>query len=136
VIAAEEKGRYSIGYHTDMSRFGPKGQLTAVSHHWGDYYTKVALDVIEGRWKPSGVWGGIGAGFVELEAFNAAVPADVRQQVRARRDEIAAGRFHPFSGRIVDSQGRVRQESGTMSDDALNRIDYYVQGVQGGLPGR
>lgn len=136
VIAAEEKGRYSIGYHSDMSRFGPKGQLTAVSHHWGDYYTKVALDVIEGRWKPSGVWGGIGAGFVELEAFNAAVPADVRQQVRARRDEIAAGRFHPFSGRIVDSQGRVRQESGTMSDDALNRVDYYVQGVQGGLPGR
>lgn len=136
VIAAEEKGRYSIGYHSDMSRFGPKGHLTAVSHHWGDYYTKVALSVIENRWKPSGVWGGIGAGFVKLEPFNPAVPAEVQQQVRARGEEIAAGRFHPFSGRIVDSDGKVRQQGGTMSDDALNRMDYYVQGVQGRLPGR
>lgn len=136
VIAAEEKGRYSIGYHSDMRRFGPRGHLTAVSHHWGDYYTKVALSVIENRWKPSGVWGGIGAGFVKLEAFNPVVPAEVQQQVRARGEEIAAGRFHPFSGRIVDSDGKVRQESGSMSDELLNRMDYYVQGVQGRLPGR
>ena len=52
----------------------------------------------------------------------------------AREAEIAARRFHPFSGRIVDNEGKVRQESGTMTDDLLNRMDYYVQGVQGQLP--
>ena len=134
VSAAEEKGRYAIGYHSDMSKFGPRAHLTAVSHHWGDYYTKVALAVIEGRWKPSGVWGGIADGFIRLEAFNAAVPAEVRKEVRAREAEIAARRFHPFSGRIVDNEGKVRQEGGTMTDDLLNRMDYYVQGVQGQLP--
>lgn len=134
VSAAEEKGRYAIGYHSDMSKFGPKAQLTAVSHHWGDYYTKVALEVIEGRWKSSSVWGGIAEGFVKLEPFNPVVPAEVQKEVLARRDDIAARRFHPFSGRIVDNTGKARQESGTMSDEALNRMDYYVQGVQGQLP--
>ncbi len=136
VSAAEEKGRYSIGYHSDMSKFGPKGELTAVSHHWGEYYTRIARSVIDGSWKPASVWGGIKDGFVRLEPFNAAVGDGVRKEVEARRDDIAAGRFHPFSGRIVDNAGKVRQESGTMNDETLNRMDYYVQGVQGQLPGR
>ncbi len=136
VSAAEEKGRYSIGYHSDMSKFGPKGELTAVSHHWGEFYTRTARSVIDGTWKSSSVWGGMREGFVRLEPFNAVVGADVRKQVEARQAEIVAGRFHPFSGRIVDNTGKVRQESGTLTDEALNRMDYYVQGVQGQLPSR
>jgi len=134
VAAAEEKGRYSIGYHSDMRKYGPRGQLTAVSHHWGDYYTRVARSVIDGKWKPSGVWGGMRDGFVRLEPFNETVPADVQQQVKARQADLVAGRLHPFSGRIVDSEGKVRQEAGTMSDEAMNRMDFYVAGVQGKLP--
>lgn len=136
VSAAEEKGRWSIGYHSDMSRFGPKGHLTAVSHHWGDYYTRAARSVLDGSWKPSNVWGGIREGFVALEPFNPAVPAEVRREVETRRREIAAGRFHPFSGNVTDNEGRVRQKEGTMDDATLARMDYYVQGVQGRLPGR
>jgi basic membrane protein A len=136
VSAAEEKGRYSIGYHSDMSKFGPKGELTAVSHHWGAFYTRTARSVIDGTWKSSSVWGGMREGFVRLEPLNAVVGADVRKQVEARQAEIVAGRFHPFSGRIVDNTGKVRQESGTLTDEALNRMDYYVQGVQGQLPSR
>jgi len=134
VSAAEEKGRYAVGYHSDMSKFGPKAHLTAVSHHWGDYYTRVAMAVLEGKWKPSGVWGGIAEGFIRLEPFNPVVPAEVQKEVKAREADIAAGRFHPFTGRIMDNEGRTRQEGGTMTDELLNRMDYYVQGVQGQLP--
>ena len=134
VQTAEEKGRWSVGYHSDMSRFGPKGHLTAVTHHWGRYYTAVTRSVIDGRWKSSGIWGGIRDGFIDLAPFGAAVPADLRKRVEARKADIAAGRFHPFAGRIADSDGKVRQEAGAMGDDALNRMDYYVQGVQGRLP--
>jgi basic membrane protein A len=119
-----------------MSKFGPKGELTAVSHHWGAFYTRTARSVIDGTWKSSSVWGGMREGFVRLEPLNAVVGADVRKQVEARQAEIVAGRFHPFSGRIVDNTGKVRQESGTLTDEALNRMDYYVQGVQGQLPSR
>ncbi len=134
VAAAEEKGRYSIGYHSDMSKFGPKGQLAAVTHHWGAYYTRQAGQVLAGNWKPGTVWAGIKDGFVDLEALNPVLPADLVKQVKARRDDIAAGRFHPFAGRIVDNDGKVRQEKGTMDDELLNRMDYYVAGVAGKLP--
>ena len=33
---------YAFAYHSDMSKYGPKAQLTAVTHQWGAYYTKVA----------------------------------------------------------------------------------------------
>ncbi len=42
VQAAEEKGKYAVGYHSDMSKYGPKAQLTATTHQWGDFYTKAA----------------------------------------------------------------------------------------------
>ncbi|MGH8471107.1 MAG: BMP family ABC transporter substrate-binding protein, partial [Gammaproteobacteria bacterium] len=44
VQAAEEKGKYVFGYHSDMSKFGPKAHLTATTHHWGHHYTKVVQD--------------------------------------------------------------------------------------------
>ncbi len=37
VQAAEAKGVYAIGYHSDMSNFGPKAHLTASTHVWGSY---------------------------------------------------------------------------------------------------
>ena len=32
VQAAEEKGKYAFGYHSDMSKYGPKAHLTATTH--------------------------------------------------------------------------------------------------------
>ncbi|MEZ5450270.1 MAG: hypothetical protein R3E89_15315 [Thiolinea sp.] len=31
-MAAEEKGKYAIAYHSDMSKYGAKAHLTAVTH--------------------------------------------------------------------------------------------------------
>ena len=75
-------------------------------------------------------------GFVQLAPFNASVPGDVAALVRARQADIMAGRLDPFSGRIVDNQGRVRQAGGTMADAQIATMDYFVEGVAGTLPGR
>ena len=56
VQAAEEKGKYALGYHSDMSKYGPKAQLTATTHQWGDFYTKAVSDVLAGTWKTTNVW--------------------------------------------------------------------------------
>src|SRR5688500_4235715 len=56
--AAEEKGVKLIGYQSDMRRFAPNAQLTAVVHQWGGYYTRVAQSVLSGTWRPQPVWGG------------------------------------------------------------------------------
>jgi basic membrane protein A and related proteins len=136
IQAAEEKGKFSIGYHSDMSKVAPKGQLVAVTHHWGDYYTGVARAVLAGTWKPSspGLWGGVGEGFIKLAAIHPKVPADFLESVTRRTHEIATRKFHPFSGQLKDNEGGERQASGTLSDMQLGAMNYFVAGVQGSLP--
>jgi len=136
VQAAEEKGKFAVAYHSDMKKFGPKAQLAAVTHHWGDYYTKAAQQVLDGKWKSTGVWGGIKDGFVKLEGMNASVPNDVKQLVAAAEKDIVSGKISPFDGPVKDNEGKVRHEKGAMTDDALNKMDFYVEGVQGKLPGK
>jgi simple sugar transport system substrate-binding protein len=134
VQAAEEQGKYAVAYHSDMSKFGPKAQLAAVTHHWGDYFTKEARDVLESKWKSDSTWGGIKAGMTAIEAFGPTVPADVKQLVLDKQAEIVAGTLAPFAGPIVDNEGKVRLESGVLDDEGLNKMNYYVEGVSGKLP--
>lgn len=136
VQAAEEKGKYAVAYHSDMSKFGPKAQLAAVTHHWGEYFTKEAQDVLNGTWKSDSTWGGIKSGMAVIEAFGPAVPDDVKKLVEEKKAEIVAGTLAPFAGPITDNGGKVRLESGVLDDDGLNKMNYYVQGVAGKLPGK
>jgi basic membrane protein A len=131
VQAAQEKGKYAIAYHSDMKKFGPKAQLAAVTHHWGAYYTAQAKAVLDGTWKSSSTWGGIKEGMVSLEAINPAVPAEVLKFVKEREKEIVAGTLTPFMGPMKDNEGKVRLEKGKITDDGLNKMDYFVEGVQG-----
>jgi basic membrane protein A and related proteins len=133
-IAAEERGVKLIAYQSDMRAFAPKAQLTSVMHQWGGYYTQVAKAVLDGTWKAQPVWGGLRDGFIVLAPLAPDVPKDTAALVQSRHAEIVAGRFHPFAGRIVDSNGNVRQASGVMGDDVIARMDYFVQGVIGSVP--
>lgn len=134
VQAAEEKGKYAVAYHSDMKKFGPNAQLAAVTHHWGEYFTKEAKDVLNGTWKADSTWGGIKEGMAAIEGFGSAVPADVKQLVLDKQAEIVAGTLAPFAGPLKDNEGKVRLESGTMDDAGLNKMNYYVEGVAGKLP--
>jgi basic membrane protein A and related proteins len=135
VQAAEAKNVYAIAYHSDMSKYGAHAHLTAVTHQWGAYYTKAVQSVINGTWKPGNVWGGIKEGMIKMGPFNPVVPKDVQDLVNKTSAEIGAGKFHPFTGPIKDSDGKERLAAGkVMSDDVLSKMDYYVEGVQGKLP--
>ncbi|NBO81511.1 MAG: BMP family ABC transporter substrate-binding protein [Betaproteobacteria bacterium] len=135
VQAAEEKSVFACGYHSDMSKYGPKAHLTATTHHWGAYYTKIAQEVIAGTWKAGTIWGGMKDGFIKMAPLNASIPAAVKDQVTKVEADIRAGKFHPFSGSVMDQDGKERLGAGkTMSDDDLGKMNYYVQGVTSKLP--
>ena len=137
VQAAEAKKVYSIAYHSDMSKYGPSTELTAVTHQWGAFYTKTVQDAIAGNWKPGNVWGGIKDGMIKMGPFNKVVPKDVQDLVVKTGADIASGKFHPFTGPVKDNDGKERLAAGkVMSDDVLSKMDYYVEGVQGKLPGK
>jgi basic membrane protein A len=135
VQAAEAKKVYAIGYHSDMSKYGPNAHLTAVTHQWGAYYTRTVQDAIGGKWKPDNVWGGIKEKMIKMAPFNPIVPRAVQDKVNQTAADIGAGKFHPFTGPVIDNQGKERLAAGkVMSDEVLSRMDYYVEGVQGTLP--
>lgn len=135
VQAAEEKGKYAIAYHSDMSKYGSTAQLTAVTHLWGNFYTKTVKEVQAGNWKPTSVWGGYAEGMVSLAPLNKAIPADVQDRIRKMEAQLTAGSLHPFTGPVVDQSGKVVVAAGaTMTDDQLSSMNYFVQGVVSKLP--
>lgn len=132
--AAEEKGVHLLAYQSDMSRFAPKAQLAAVVSNWGGYYTQVAKSVMDKRWRPAPVWGGIKDGMVELAALSPSLPKALREDVQAKQRAIAKGQLKPFGGRLVDQAGQVRQTQGALDDAAIGHMDWFVAGVVGTLP--
>ncbi|NOX35523.1 MAG: BMP family ABC transporter substrate-binding protein [Deltaproteobacteria bacterium] len=135
VMTAEEKGVYAIGYHSDMSKYGPNAQLTATTHVWGDYYTKVARQVLDGTWKSTAVWGGIKDGMIKLAPISKKVPADVVELVKKTQKSIADGSFHPFTGPIRRQDGKLLVKAGKhLTDKDLLGMNYYVEGIIGSIP--
>jgi simple sugar transport system substrate-binding protein len=135
VQAAEAKKIYAVAYHSDMSKYGPNAQITAVTHVWDKYYTRVAQSELDSKWAPDHVWGGIKDGMIQMGPFGKAVPKDVQDLEKQAEADIAAGKLHPFTGPMKDNDGKERLAAGkTITDDALSKMDYYVDGVQGRLP--
>jgi simple sugar transport system substrate-binding protein len=71
---------------------------------------------------------------VQLSQLHRDVPAATRALIDARRDQIVAGRFQPFSGPLVDNEGRVRLARGALDDAAISTMNWFVRGVAGSVP--
>ena len=138
MVAAQERGKMAVAYHSDMRSVAPQAQIIAVTHEWGDYYTRRARAVRDGSWTSGTVWGGVKEGMVRVGDFGPQVPAAVQREVLARQRDIAAGRLHPFhAARAVrDNQGREAIPVGrTLTDGQILQMNWLVEGVLGKLPG-
>lgn len=130
--AAQEKGVFSIGYNTDMSRFAPKSHLTAPIWNWVPYYTKVIEQVKTGTWKTGSDWPGLAEGVVDLAPFGPMVPQEVRDRVLAAKAGIINGTDKVFTGPIKDQQGQLRyNDKVVVPDQDLLGMNWFIQGVVG-----
>lgn len=139
MVAAQERGKLAVGYHSDMRKIAPDAQIVAVTHQWGNYYTRRAQAVLDGSWKSTGVWGGVREGMIKVEGFGSKVPSAVQQEVLARQKDIAAGKLHPFRAvkAVLDNEGKeVIAQGQTLSDEQILKMNWLVQGVQGTVSGR
>ena len=59
----------------------------------------------------------------------------VRGKIKVLEDDLRAGRFHPFTGPVVDQSGKTIVPAGqSMTDDQLNKMNYYLEGVVSKIP--
>ena len=136
LATASEKHVHAFGWDSDMKKFGPDAHLGSVVAHWGVYYNAAIQQVLDGKWKNDPVWWGIPQKAVNLEDLNtSAIPADAQKQVAAKRDDLAGGKWDVFTGPIKDQSGAVKVPAGkTLTDPELQRLNWYVEGVDGSLP--
>jgi simple sugar transport system substrate-binding protein len=115
-----------------MRKVAPDAQVVAVTHQWGDYYTRRTRAVLDGSWKSGNVWGGVREGMIRVGYFGSKVPKAVQDEVLARQRDIAAGKLKPFAGPIADNAGRTVIGPGqALSDAQILAMNYLVAGVQG-----
>lgn len=132
MAAAQERGRMAVAYHSDMRKVAPDAQIIAVTHQWGDYYTRRVRAVLDGSWKSGSVWGGVKEGMIRVGDFGPKVPRRVQDEVLALQKAIGEGRLHPFTGPVADNEGKeVLAKGQRLSDEQILAMNYLVQGVVG-----
>ncbi|MFP3889999.1 MAG: BMP family ABC transporter substrate-binding protein [Ralstonia sp.] len=136
VQTAQEKGVYALGWDSDMTKFGDKAHLAASMNKWGVYYTKVVGDVLDNKWKSDTIWWGLKEGMIDLGAYNAVVPEDVKALVDTRKKGIIDGSAPIWKGPLKDNTGKEVLSADKVADDGfLHGIKFYVDGVEGKIPG-
>ncbi|MCR4283036.1 MAG: BMP family ABC transporter substrate-binding protein [Bauldia sp.] len=131
---AEERGLHGFGQSSDMIKFAPKAQYTAIVDDWGPYYVERVKAALDGTWKPSNVWYGIKEGLVHMADYTN-LPDDVVTMAKATQAAIADGSLHPFTGPIFDQSGAERYAKGVVAPDGdLLGMNWYVKGVDDQLP--
>ena len=132
MVAAQERGKMAIAYHSDMRKVAPDAQLMAVTHEWGAYYTQRVSDVQKGQWRTGNVWAGLKEGMIRVGDFGPKLPAKVRDEIVKVQQDISQGKRHPFQGPIADNEGKAIVAAGQkLSDVKILNMNYGVVGVIG-----
>jgi simple sugar transport system substrate-binding protein len=131
---AEEEGKHGFGQASDMIRFSPNAQLTAIVDDWSGYYVDRIQAVLDSTWEPVDVWGGLDSGMVSMAPYTN-MPDDVVEMATKTEEAISSGDLHPFTGPIHNQAGElVVPEGETLSDGDVLGMNWYVQGIDDQLP--
>lgn len=134
--AAEHEGVYASTWNSDMTRFGPDAFLSSIVLNWGPYYVDRVQAAMDGTWESHDYWGPMAEDVVTLAPYGESVPEEVRADVDEMLAGFEDGSFQPFVGPVLDQGGETRIAEGEeISFEQFLTWDWFVEGVQGTLPG-
>jgi basic membrane protein A len=134
---AEQRGVHAFGQDSDMVKFGPKAQLTAIVNNWAPYYIDRVKLELDGKWTSGDVWGSLKSNMVTMAPYTN-MPDDVKAMATKTQAAITDGSLHPFKCPVVAQDGTtVECKGGTHLDDGqILGMNFYVKGVDDKLPGK
>ena len=127
---AQEKGILGFGQSSDMAKFAPKAQITAITDDWGPYYIARTKLFLEGKWTSTDTWDGMSKGMVVLPPI-ANVPDDVKKLAEDTAAKIKSGALKPFGGMITKQDGSMVHD---IDDGAILGMNWYIKGIDDKLP--
>jgi len=134
---AEARGKYAFGQDSDMVKFGPKAQLTAIVNNWGPYYIDRVQLVLDNKWTSTDTWGGLKSTMLQMAPYTN-MPDDVQKMAEETQAAITAGTLHPFKCPVVAQDGStVECKGGThLADEQILGMNFYVKGIDEKIPGK
>ena len=99
-VAAQHEGVMAFGQASDMIKFAPDTQLTAIIDQWGPYYIERVRAVIDGTWTSTDTWGGMDSGMVEMAEYTN-MPDDIRKIAMSLEKDILEGKLDIFPGKSI-----------------------------------
>lgn len=128
---AQEKGVYSIGYNSDMSKDAPEACLCSVIWNWSAYYTSAVQSVIDGTWDGSNYYGGMNENLVGITSLADFCAEGTEAKVEEVKQKILAGEFGVFDGVMETNTGETVGKEGRTLDDAVitGGINWYYKNV-------
>ena len=133
--AAAAKGKWGMTSNADWSMAAPEAFLSGSAWNWGPFYVKAVNAVMAKKFEPVRYLGSLSDGVVVLLPYGPAVSADAKAAVEVAKKKIIAGELKVFAGPIEDNQGKLRVPAGSAlsSEEAANKMDWLVAGVQGSV---
>jgi simple sugar transport system substrate-binding protein len=133
---ASARGALAFGQDSDMIKFGPKTQLTAIIDNWTPYYDERVKTELAGKWTSTDTWGGLKSKLVVMAPYTN-MPDDVKKMAEATEAAIIAGTLHPFKCPVIAQDGKpVECKNGkNLEDGQILGMNFYVKGVDDKVPG-
>jgi basic membrane protein A and related proteins len=134
---ASARGALAFGQDSDMIKFGPKTQLTAIIDNWAPYYEERVRAELGGTWASTDTWGGLKSKLVVMAPYTN-MPGDVKTAAEATEAAIVAGTLHPFKCPVTAQDGKaVECKNGKyLEDGQILGMNFYVKGVDDKIPGK
>lgn len=111
--------------------------------HWGVFYEKLIQSILSGSWKYGddlegnkalNYWWGMSAEVIDI-ICSGKLPVEIIRLVDMFRRMICTGEFEPFSDKLVDQNGNIRNESKTvLTPEEIITMDWLLENVIGTIP--
>ena len=116
-VAAQEQGKYGVGYNTDMTPSAPDAHLTAPIWHWSSVYAAQVKDRIDGVWVPENYFLGLAENMVDISPLSKNVAEGTEEAIEAARARILSGEWDVFTGPVYSNADELVVEDGAALED-------------------
>ncbi len=136
----EEMSRLFGVYHVDD---GHLRNFAMPLWHWGKFYERLILAVMDGTWKYDDTavakkainyWWGMSEGVIDI-VFSKYLPIGLKRLANLLGHSISTGAFNPFAGVLYSQTGIVADDpNGVLSPEEIMTMDWLAENIIGSIP--
>ncbi len=111
--------------------------------HWGVFYEKLIQSIMSGSWKYDensdtakalNYWWGMSSKAVDI-ICSTKLPAETLRLIETLKSLICEGKFEPFTGKLYDQNGKLRNDEGNeLTPEDIVTMYWLLDNVVGSIP--